>query len=139
MEKSQQLQKLQSSLFDEENTDLVQKRSFIPSVFISAALPLRDTKRNVFIRKYNRCCRSREWGDMGDIFWPECVESSSCQQTASDSGGLRTEAGCDQGKHEMWRTYHSGADWNDAGCQKGWHYAGSLFALSGYEQTGYAV
>ncbi len=53
MGKSQQLQKLQSSLFDEENTDLVQKRSFIPSVFISAALPLRDTKRNVFIRKYN--------------------------------------------------------------------------------------
>jgi len=32
---------------------IAQKRSFIPSVFISAALPLRDIKRNVFIRKYN--------------------------------------------------------------------------------------
>lgn len=39
-------------LFEEQETE-IQKRSFIPSVFISAALPLRDTKRNVFIRKYN--------------------------------------------------------------------------------------
>lgn len=31
----------------------VQKRGFVPSVFISAALPLRDNKRNTFIRKYN--------------------------------------------------------------------------------------
>lgn len=31
----------------------VQKRAFVPSVFISAALPLRDNKRNTFTRKYN--------------------------------------------------------------------------------------
>lgn len=30
-----------------------QKRAFVPSVFISAALPLRDNKRNTFTRKYN--------------------------------------------------------------------------------------
>ena len=38
---------------DSDSQKEVQKRSFLPSVFISAALPLRDTKRNVFIRKYN--------------------------------------------------------------------------------------
>ena len=42
-----------NELFEETETNLPQKRSFLPSVFISAALPLRDTKRNVFIRKYN--------------------------------------------------------------------------------------
>lgn len=44
-----------NGLFEEpeEQKNVTQKRSFLPSVFISAALPLRDTKRNVFIRKYN--------------------------------------------------------------------------------------
>lgn len=36
-----------------ESKKEIQKRSFIPSVFISAALPLRDNKRNTFVRKYN--------------------------------------------------------------------------------------
>lgn len=42
----------QKELFEDQTAE-IHKRSFIPSVFISAALPLRDTKRNVFIRKYN--------------------------------------------------------------------------------------
>jgi hypothetical protein len=40
-------------LFAVQGDAEIQKRSFIPAVFISAALPLRDTKRNVFIRKFN--------------------------------------------------------------------------------------
>lgn len=36
-----------------EESGVVQKRGFVPSVFISAALPLRDNKRNTFTRKYN--------------------------------------------------------------------------------------
>lgn len=35
------------------NNDSVKYRSFIPSIFISAALPLKDVKKNVFDRKYN--------------------------------------------------------------------------------------
>lgn len=33
--------------------NLIKYRSFIPSIFISAALPLRDVKKQVFERKYN--------------------------------------------------------------------------------------
>lgn len=40
-------------LLFEDGAGQKQTRSFIPSVFITAGLPLRDTKRNVFIRKYN--------------------------------------------------------------------------------------
>lgn len=41
-----------NELFESLNAEN-QKRCFLPSVFISAALPLRDTKRNIFVRKYN--------------------------------------------------------------------------------------
>lgn len=37
----------------ETDRDFMKYRSFIPSIFISAALPLRDVKKNVFDRKYN--------------------------------------------------------------------------------------
>lgn len=40
-------------LFDKEEVSEPQKRAFVPSVFISAALPLRDNKKNTFVRKYN--------------------------------------------------------------------------------------
>lgn len=43
------------SLFEKDELEKVevQKRGFLPSVFISAALPLRDNKKNTFVRKYN--------------------------------------------------------------------------------------
>lgn len=43
---------MENELFKPEEVE-VQKRAFVPSVFISAALPLRDNKRNTFTRKYN--------------------------------------------------------------------------------------
>ncbi len=44
---------LSQDLIITEQKNLTNKRSYLPSPFISAALPLRDTKRNIFIRKFN--------------------------------------------------------------------------------------
>lgn len=39
--------------FEEQTKDVQKYRSYMPSPFIVAALPARDVKKNVFVRKYN--------------------------------------------------------------------------------------
>lgn len=39
--------------YNEKHRQIMHYRSYMPSPFISAALPARDVKKNVFIRKYN--------------------------------------------------------------------------------------
>lgn len=52
-EKAKKLQIFNPSLGIDDASCPTKYRSFIPSIFISAALPLRDVKKTVFDRKYN--------------------------------------------------------------------------------------